>query len=145
MMCIYTFFSKDPSQWDESYQSLWGCHDICPLLRQFHITQVTQPGLSSLTHLWVWGGLWKILQWYGISVGIAQRGCCRREGVWAHCGVGSPLSSQGSHFRWGGKKTHLTHLFRLQLALQFCAFQWGCLSCPFPKGGSLKCHDWWDT
>ena len=55
MMCDYTFFSKDPSQWDKSYQSLWGCHDICPLLKQFHVTQVTQPGLSSLTRLWVWG------------------------------------------------------------------------------------------
>ena len=55
MMCNYTFFSRDPSQRDESYQSLWGCHDICPLLKQFHVTQVTHPGLSSLTHLWVWG------------------------------------------------------------------------------------------
>ena len=55
MMCDYTFFSKDPSQWDESYQSLWGCHDICPILKQFHVTQVTQPGSSSLTHLLVWG------------------------------------------------------------------------------------------
>ena len=55
MMCDYTFFSKDPSQWDESYQSLPGCHSICPILKQFHIAQVTQPGLSSLTHLLAWG------------------------------------------------------------------------------------------
>ena len=54
-MCNCTFFSKDPSQWGESYQSLWECHDISPLLRQFHITQVTQQRLSSLTHLWVLG------------------------------------------------------------------------------------------
>ena len=54
-MCDYAFFSKDPSQWDEAYQSLWGCHDICPILEQFHITQVTQPELSSLTHLLVHG------------------------------------------------------------------------------------------
>ena len=50
-MCDYTFFSKDPTQWDEAYQSLWGCHNICPILEQFHVTQVTQPELSSLTHL----------------------------------------------------------------------------------------------
>ena len=55
MMCDYAFFSKDPSQWDESYQSLWGCHNICPILKQFHITQLTQPGLSSITHLMAWG------------------------------------------------------------------------------------------
>ena len=55
MMCNYTFFSKDPSQWDEAYQSLWGCHDICSILEQFHIAQVTQPEFSSLTHLLVWG------------------------------------------------------------------------------------------
>ena len=55
MMCDYTFFSKDPSQWDEAYQSLLGCHNICPILEQFHTAQVTQPQLSSLTCLLVWG------------------------------------------------------------------------------------------
>ena len=52
MMCDDAFFSKDPSQWDEAYQSLWGCHGICPILEQFHIAQVTQPELSSLTRYW---------------------------------------------------------------------------------------------
>ena len=56
-MCDYTFFSKDPSQWDVSYRSSWGCHDIYPFLKQFHVTQVTQPGLSSLTHLHAWGDI----------------------------------------------------------------------------------------
>ena len=87
----------------------------------------------------------KILQWYGISFDIALRGSCRKEDVWAHCGVSSPLSSQHSHFRWGGNKIHLTQLFWLQLGLHFHAFQWGCLLCPSPKAGSLKCHDWWDA
>ena len=36
-------------------QYLWGHHDICPILEQFHIVQVTQPELSSLTCLLVWG------------------------------------------------------------------------------------------
>ena len=53
-MCDYAFFSKDPSQWDEAYQSLWGCDDICPILEQFHVTQVIQPDLSSLTCLLAW-------------------------------------------------------------------------------------------
>ena len=50
MMCDYTFFSKDPSQWDESYQS-----NIYPILKQFHIAQVIKPWFSSLTHLLAWG------------------------------------------------------------------------------------------
>ena len=54
MTCDYAFFSKDPSQWDEAYQSLWGHHNICLILEQFHIVWVTQPGLSSLTHLLTW-------------------------------------------------------------------------------------------
>ena len=55
MMNDYTFFSKDPGCWDESYQSLWGCHDICRLLEWFHIAHMTQSELASLTHLKVWG------------------------------------------------------------------------------------------
>ena len=34
---------------------LWGCYNICPPMKQFHIVQVTQPELSSLTHLQAWG------------------------------------------------------------------------------------------
>ena len=47
-MSNYEFFSKGPSQWGEAFQSLWGCHDICPLLDQFHVTSITQSELSSL-------------------------------------------------------------------------------------------------
>ena len=50
-----TFFLKDPDHGGESYQSLWGHHDICPLLQQFHIAQVTQSELTSLTHQKAWG------------------------------------------------------------------------------------------
>ena len=57
MMCDHAFFSEDPSQWDEAYQSLWGHHDICPILELFPIIQVTQPELSSLTHLLLWGDI----------------------------------------------------------------------------------------
>ena len=38
-----------------TFQSIWGCHDICPLLRSFHATSTTQSELSSLTSLKVWG------------------------------------------------------------------------------------------
>ena len=54
-MSDYTFFSKDPGHWGKSYQSLWGYHDTCPLLQQFHIAQMTQSELTFLTHLKAWG------------------------------------------------------------------------------------------
>ena len=53
-MSDYTFFLKDPSHWGKTYQPLWGCHDICPPLQWFHVTQVTQSELTSLTHLKAW-------------------------------------------------------------------------------------------
>ena len=54
-MSDYTFFSKDLGCWGKSYQSLWGCHDMCLLLEEFHIAQLTQLELSSFTHLKTWG------------------------------------------------------------------------------------------
>ena len=54
-MSDYTFFSKDSSQWGKAYQSLRGCNNICPLLQQFNVAQVTQLELTSLTHLKAWG------------------------------------------------------------------------------------------
>ena len=55
MMSNYAFFSKDPGHWGKSYQSIGGCHDICSLLEQFHITHVTQSELAFLTSLKAWG------------------------------------------------------------------------------------------
>ena len=51
MVSNYAFFSKDMGHWGKSYQSLWGCHDICPLLEWFHITYMTQMELAAHTHL----------------------------------------------------------------------------------------------
>ena len=38
---------------------LWGHHDICPILEQFHVTSITLSELSSLTSLKAWGNLEK--------------------------------------------------------------------------------------
>ena len=59
MMSDYVFLPKDPSQWGESYQSLWGHHNICPLLVWFCVASMTQSELSSLTSLKAWGNLEK--------------------------------------------------------------------------------------
>ena len=54
-MSDYSFFSKDPSWWRDAFQLLWGHHDICPILEQFHVTSISQSELSSLTSLKAWG------------------------------------------------------------------------------------------
>ena len=54
-MSDYEFFSKGPSWLGEAFQSLWGHHNICPLLNQFHITSITHLELSSLTSIKAWG------------------------------------------------------------------------------------------
>ena len=54
-MSNYEFFLKGPSWWWEAFQLLWGCHDICPLLDQFHVASITQLELSFLTSLKAWG------------------------------------------------------------------------------------------
>ena len=41
------------------YQVLWGHHDICPTLEQFHAASISQSELSSLTSLKAWGDLKK--------------------------------------------------------------------------------------
>ena len=56
-MSEYEFFSQDPAQWEDALQSIWGHHDICPLLRSFHTTSITQLELSSLTSLKALGDL----------------------------------------------------------------------------------------
>ena len=54
-MSDFEFFSKDPSQWGDTYASIWGCLDICPPLDKFHLASITYPELSSLTSLRAWG------------------------------------------------------------------------------------------
>ena len=53
-MSNYTFFTKDPAWWGEAFQSIWGHHDICPILKYFHAAYITQSELSSLTSLKAW-------------------------------------------------------------------------------------------
>ena len=51
----YAYFAKDPGQWEESTQVLWGCHDICPSLTQFQVALVIWSELSALAPTGVWG------------------------------------------------------------------------------------------
>ena len=54
-MSKFEFFSKDPSQLEESFIYIWGHLDICPILNQFHLASMSHSELSSLTSLRYWG------------------------------------------------------------------------------------------
>ena len=136
-MCDYAFFSKDPSQWDEAYQSLWGCHDICPILEQFHIVQVTQPELSSLTCLLAWGDPKRFHINVVFLLNIAWRGYCRRECVWACYGVGPPYLARVSTIDDVMRKLTLLGSARPNWPYVFVQFNGDTHHMPLPKEGHL--------
>ena len=82
-MSHYAFFSKDPGHWGELYQSLWGCHNICLFLEQFHVTHVTQIELASLTHLKVWGDAEKFHSNIAFLLVLPKEGVVEERGYMA--------------------------------------------------------------
>ena len=88
-MSDYTFFSKDLGHWGKSYQSLWACHDICPLLEQFHVTHMPQSELAGLTHLKTWGDAEKFCSNVAFLLVLSTEGSAaewvyRLTMVWVH-------------------------------------------------------------
>ena len=73
----YECFSKDPGQWGEAFQSLWGHLDICPLPNQFHIPSITHLQLSSLTSLKAWGDVEKFLSDVTFLLVLTEEGAAR--------------------------------------------------------------------
>ena len=90
MMSDYTFFCKYPGCWGESYQSLWRHHDICPLLEQFHIANMTQSELASLTCLKAWGDPKKFCSNFAFILVLPKEGAVG-ESVQPCHDVGAPL------------------------------------------------------
>ena len=137
-MCDYTFFSKDPSWWDESYQSLWGCHNICPPMKQFHIAQITQPELSSLTHLWVWGDSKRFCSDVAFLLVLPQEGVAgeRVYGltiVWVH-----PYQARVSTIDDVARKLILLTSSMPNWPYMFMQFNRDACHVPLPKEGHLS-------
>ena len=88
-MSEYEFFSQDPAWWGDALQSIWGHHDICPLLRSFPAASITQSELSSLTSLKAWGDPERFKSEVAFLL-ISTRGCTEEDKVfglatiWAH-------------------------------------------------------------
>ena len=73
----YKFFSKDPGQGREAFQSLWGHLDICPLLNQFHFVSITHSELSSLTSLKAWEDAEKFCSDVAFLLVLTEKGAAR--------------------------------------------------------------------
>ena len=73
----------------DALQSIWGHHDICPLLRSFHATSITQSELSSLSSLKAWGNPEKFKSEVTFLLSLT-RGCTEGDNVfglsaiWVH-------------------------------------------------------------
>ena len=119
-MCDYKFFSKDPNQWDKNYQSLWGCHSICPLLEQFQVTQVTQSELSSFTGSGAWGNT-KIFCSDLAYLLVLPKKATKEEMMFGLAVVWCiPIQAQHPCFGWGGKETQPIHHILWELGLHLC-------------------------
>ena len=51
----YAYFAKDANRWDSMIEAIWGSHNICPFLMQFHVLGLTRVGLSALCQTGGWG------------------------------------------------------------------------------------------
>ena len=134
----YAFFSKDPSQWEEAYQSLWGHHNICPILEQFHITQVTQMELSSLPHLLVWGDLKRFCSNVAFLLILPKEGITGERVyelamVWVH-----PYQARVSTIEDMAKKLILFAPARPNWPYAFVWFNGDTHHVPLPKEGHLS-------
>ena len=137
-MSDYTFFSKDPGHWGESYQSLGGCHNICLLLQWFHIIQVTQSELTSLTHLKAWGDAERFHSAVAFLLvlpkeGVAEERVYRLTMVWVH-----PYQPRVSTL--GGAAEQLAQLASTGPNWSYALVQLNGDVChvPLPKGGHLS-------
>ena len=51
----YMYFTGDANKWEQVSMATWGSHNICPLLTQFQVMEITQSDLSAISCAEVWG------------------------------------------------------------------------------------------
>ena len=105
----YAYFAGDASRLEDTTAAIWGSHDICPLLTQFQVLEITWLGLSAISQAEVLGGFQEAQIWYGLSSpSISSRGGGREE-VWPGGGMGPSQSNPCSLTRRGSKEAHFTY------------------------------------
>ena len=50
----YESFASDTIKWEQVNMATWGSLDICPLLTQLQVVEITRLGLSTISHAKVW-------------------------------------------------------------------------------------------
>ena len=53
-MDAYAYFTSNAIKWEQVSMARWGSHDICHLLSQFQVMEITQLGLSAISHAEEW-------------------------------------------------------------------------------------------
>ena len=51
----YAYFVGDASRWEDATKAIWGSNNICPLLTQFQVSEITWLGLSAISQAEAWG------------------------------------------------------------------------------------------
>ena len=93
----------------------WWSHDICSLLTQFKVMEITQLGISTISQAEAWGDPTKPR--FGMAyllLAPAQEG---GKEIWDSCCMGPSLSSPSPLTGWDGKKVCLTYQYQAGLAL----------------------------
>ena len=113
----YAYFMGDASRWEDATEAIWGSHNICPLLTQFQVLQITWLGLSTISQAEAWGDPKRPRFWYGLSSPSTSSRGGGREEVWPGGGRGPSQSNPSSLARTGGKEAHFTYQYERGLAL----------------------------
>ena len=51
----YAYFASNANKWEQVSMATWGSHNICPLLTQFQMMEITQSSLSAISCAEAWG------------------------------------------------------------------------------------------
>ena len=128
---------------NQENETTWGSHNICPLLTQFQIMEITW--LGSICHFpgRGMGRLQEAQIWHDLSLPSASSGGRGGEEIWASGCMGPSMSIPSPLSGRGREKAGPTHLHKRGLALHLCMVMLRILSMsPSPTMGTLaSCID----
>ena len=103
--CAY--FASDANKWEQVSMATWGSHNICPLLTQFQVMEITWLGLSAISHVEAWGDPKKPKSDNGIPPLGARSGCRGGEKIWASGSMDPTLPSSSPSLDKAARKLAL--------------------------------------
>ena len=118
----YVSFASDTSKWEQVNMATWGSLDICPLLTQFQVVEITRVGLSAISHTKAWGDPKRTKSDMAYLLLLPNQVVDKKRrfglvAVWTQ-----PLPSSSTFTGWSGKKTYLTDQY--WRGLDLCLHAW---------------------